>query len=136
MENVKIKLAALWIAVEFCFVYGDLLRLYSGDVVGGEGFGGIPTEGMPISLDLLWLIAAITMAIPIVMIVLSVMLKYKANRWTNIVVSILFIIYNIVGLSGGSYSSPYDKLLIILSLVFNVLIVWYAGRWRNQEIQP
>ena len=135
MVNVKIKLAALWIAVEFCFVYGDLLRLYSGDYVAGEGIGGIPVEGMLISLDLLWLIAAITMAIPIVMIVLSVMLKYKANRWTNIVVSILFIIYNIIGLSGG-YPSAYDKFLIILSLVFNVLIVWYAGRWRNQESQP
>ena len=136
MENVKIKLAALWVAVEFCFVYGDLLRLYSGDVIGGEGFGGIPIEDLPISMELLWLIAAITMAIPIVMIVLSVTLKYKSDRWTNIIVSILFIIYNIVGLSGGSYSSAYDKFLIILSLVFNVLIVWYAGRWRNQESQP
>ena len=133
MVNVKIKLAALWIAVEFCFVYGDLLRLYSGDFVAGEGFGGMPIEAVPISMELLWLIAAITMAIPIVMIVLSVMLKYKADRWTNIVVSILFIIYNIVGLSGGSYSSAYDKFLIVVSLVFNLLITWYAWRWRNQD---
>ena len=134
MNYMKIKLAALWIAVEFCFVYGDLLRLYSGDFVAGEGFGGLPVEAMPISMELLWLVAAITMTIPIVMIVLSIILNYKANRWTNIIVSILFIAYNTIGLSGG-YPSAYDKFLLIVSLVFNVLIVWYAWKWSNRESQ-
>ena len=134
MVNVKIKLAALWIAVEFCFVYGDLLRLYSGDFVAGEGFGGMPIEAMPISMELLWLIAAITMTIPIVMIILSLTLKYKANRWANIIVAIFFFAYNLIGLSGG-YPSAYDKFLLIVSLVFNVLTVWYAWRWRKQQGQ-
>jgi len=53
------------------------------------------------------------------------------NRWANIIVGILFVVINVIGLS--TYPWGYDKFLIIVGLVFNVLIVWYAWKWPKQE---
>jgi hypothetical protein len=127
MEDVQIKLSALWVALMFIWQQGDVLRLYSGDFLpGGED---ITSE--LISAEVMWLVSAIWMTIPVVMLFLSLTLNYKANRWSNIIVAIFFVVLNLIGL--GSYPWGYDKFLIIVGLVFNVLIVWYAWKWPKQE---
>lgn len=75
----------------------------------------------------MWLGIAILMVMPIVMVVLSVTLPYPANRWANIIVAVFFFLFNIVGLP--TYPSAYDKFLIAVSLVFNVLTIWFAWKW-------
>jgi len=67
------------------------------------------------------------MLIPIVMVVLSLTLKYPAIRWVTIIAAIVLFLFNIVGLP--TYPSAYDKFLIVVGLVFNVLTVWYAWKW-------
>ena len=119
--NVKLKLSVLWVAAMFCWVYGDLLRMYSGDFVPGELGGVLLTQEM-------WLVAAITMMIPVAMVFLSLELKYKANRRANIIVGIFYTGYNLIGLP--TYPSAYDQFLIIVGLVFTALIVWYAYKWK------
>ena len=126
MEDVQIKLSALWVAIMFIWQQGDVLRLYSGDFIVGEDIGD-----SLISQEMMWMVSAIWMTIPVVMLFLSLTLKYKANRWVNIIVAIFFVILNLVGLP--SYPWGYDKFLIIVALVFNVLIVWYAWKWPKQE---
>ncbi|MFC2046454.1 DUF6326 family protein [Chloroflexota bacterium] len=124
--NVKIKLSGLWVAAMFSWVYGDLLRLYSGDFGMGADIGG-----ELISPGMLWLASAITMIVPGAMVFLSLALKNKVNRWANIIIGIFYTGYNLVGLS--TYPSAYDKFLIMVSIVFTALIVWYAWRWPRQE---
>ena len=119
--NVKLKLSVLWIAAMFSWVYGDLLRMYSGDFVPGELGGVLLTQEM-------WLVAAITMMIPVAMVFLSLELKYKANRWANIILGIFYTGYNLIGLP--AYPSAYDQFLIIVGLVFTALIVWCAYKWK------
>lgn len=122
MVDVKIILSALWIAVEFLYQQGDVQRIYSGDFVPGE------TEvGGMMSPETIWMISAITMTIPVVMIILSLTLPYNANRWANIIVGLLFFLYTVVGV--GRYPSAFDRFLLLVSLVANVLTVWYAWRW-------
>ena len=75
----------------------------------------------------LWMVSAITMTIPIVMIILSLTLPYNANRWANIIVAIIFFVYTLVGIR--SYPSAYDRFLLAVSLVANVLTIWYAWNW-------
>jgi hypothetical protein len=75
----------------------------------------------------MWLGIAILMVIPILMVVLTLMLSHPVNRWANIIAAIFFFIFNIIGLP--TYPSAYDKFLIIVSLVFNVLTVWVAWKW-------
>ena len=81
--------------------------------------------------EVLYLGLAVLMVIPVVMVFLSLTLKYKANRWANIVLAAFFFVFNLIGLP--TYPSAYDKFLIVVGLAFNVLTVWYAWRWRKQE---
>ena len=81
------------------------------------------------SPEMMWMISAITMTIPVVMIILSLTLKYPVARWANIIVAIFWILYNLMALLGKSYPSAYDNFLLVVALVINVLTVWYAWNW-------
>ncbi len=70
---------------------------------------------------------AIVMVIPVVMVFLSLTLNDPVNCWANIIVAILFFVFNLIGLP--IYPSAYDKFLIIVGFVFNALTAWYAWKW-------
>lgn len=120
MADIQIKLSALWVALMLTYLLGDVLRIFSGDFKAGE------IGGMRITQEM-WLGIALLMVIPIVMVVLSLMLPHPVNRWANIIVAIFFFIFNLIGLP--TYPSAYDKFLIVVGLVFNLLTVWYAWNW-------
>ena len=120
MEDVQIKLSAIWVALMLTYLLGDVLRIFSGDFKAGE------IGGMKIGQGL-YLGMAILMVIPIVMVVLSMTLKQPVNRWANIIVAIFFFGFNLIGLP--TYPSLYDKFLIVVGLVFNLLTVWFAWKW-------
>ncbi len=71
---------------------------------------------------------AILMAIPIVMVFLSLALNYPFDRWANIIAAIIFLGFNLIGLP--TYRSAYDRFLIIVGLGFNVLTISYAWQWQ------
>ena len=116
MVDVKIILSLLWVACMLTYLLGDVFRIFSGDFTPGE------IEGKPLSQSV-WLGMAIIMVIPIVMVVLSLILDNPMNSWVNIIVAIIFIGFNLIGMKG---MKPFDKFLIIISLGFNLLTVWYA----------
>ena len=124
MLDVRIILSALWVALMFVFQQGDMLRIYSGDYKAGD-----LVFGKAMSPEMVWLVSAITMTIPVVMIFLSLTLKHPVNRWANIIVAIFWILYNLMALLGKSYPSAYDNFLLVVALVINVLTVWYAWKW-------
>lgn len=122
MLDVRIILSALWVALELLYQQGDVQRLYSGDFKPGEtDLGGM------MSPETLWMIAAITMTIPVAMIILSLILPHNVNRWLNIIVGSLFFLYTINGVC--MYPGAYDRFLLIVSLGVNALTVWYAWKW-------
>ena len=106
-------------------LWGDVQRICSGDFKPGDDLW----EGM-ITSEMLWMVAAVTMIIPGIMVFLSLALPSKVNRWANIIMGIFYTGYNLIGVS--SYSSAFDISLIILSIVFTVLVVWYAWKWPKQ----
>ncbi len=120
MQDVQIILSGIWVALMLTYLLGDVLRIFSGDYkkteMEGEKFGQIQ-----------WLGIAVLMVIPIVMIILTLTLGYPLNKWLNIVAALFFFVFNIIGLP--TYPSHYDRFLIIVGLVFNVLTVWYAWMW-------
>ena len=85
--NVKIKLAALWVALMFLYIYADIKSFFQQgiieEIVAGE------VAGILITPTLLW-VTAILMSVPGVMVLLSLTLKPQANRWINIIVGILY----------------------------------------------
>lgn len=124
MEDVRIKLSALWVALMLTYLLGDVLRIFSGDFKPGE------IEGMQ-ATQALYLGMAILLVLPVFMVFLSLTLPYKANRWANIILAVLLFVFNLIGLP--TYPSAYDQFLIIVGLVFNVLTVWYALKWKKIE---
>jgi hypothetical protein len=120
MEDVQIKLSALWASLMLTYLLGDVLRIFSGDFQAGEIGGKQVPQGMYLGM-------AVLMTIPIVMVFLSLTLKQPVNRWTNIIVAILLFGFNLIGLP--TYPSAYDKYLIVVGLAFNVLTVWFAWKW-------
>jgi len=130
MEQVRIKLSALWVCLMLTYFLGDVLRIFSGDFEAGE-IGGMAAS------QAIYLAVAIVLLIPIVMVFLSLTLKRPLNRWANIIVAIFLFGFNLVGFSG--YTGVYDRFLIVVGLVFNLLTVWYAWRWPKQvevEVTP
>ena len=120
MLDTRIILSGLWVATMLVYLLGDVLRIFSGDAKPGEVFGTEPTQG-------LWLGIAALMLIPILMVVLSLTLKYPAIRWVNIIVAVFWILFNLAGITG--YPGYYDKFLLAVSMVFNGITVWYAWKW-------
>jgi hypothetical protein len=101
------------------YLLGDVLRIFAGDFKAGEIQGVQATQAM-------WMVAALVMLIPIVMVVLSLTLKYPAIRWINIVAATFLVLFNIAGLP---YEGAYDNFLIFVGFVFNALTIWYAWKW-------
>jgi hypothetical protein len=120
MVDVRIILSGLWVALMLTYLLGDVLRIFAGDFVAGEIGGMQGTQAI-------WMAAALLMLIPILMVVLSLTLKYPAIRWVTIGAAIILFGFNLVGLP--TYPGAYDKFLIVVGLVFNVLTAWYAWKW-------
>jgi len=119
MDDVKIILSFIWVALMLCYLLGDVMRIFAGDFEPGK------LEGKPMSHKV-YLGLSIMMVIPILMVVMTLILDYPMNSWVNIIVAIFFFGFNLIGMKGMKI---YDKFLIIVSLGFNVLTVWYAFTW-------
>ncbi len=120
MLDTRIILAGLWIAFMLNNLWGDVLTIFTGDVILGEIDGAKFTQGMALGI-------AILMVTPILMVVLSLVLPQSANRWANIIVAGFWFLFNLAGLR--TYPGHYDKFLLVVSMVFNVITVWYAWKW-------
>ena len=120
VPEVRLRLAALWVALMLTHLLGDVLRLYSGDVTPGE-IGGqqLGQSG--------WLGIAVVMLIPIVMVLLSVTLTGQALRWASVIAAVGLFAFNVIGLPG--YPGLYDKFLILVGLVFYAITARSAWRW-------
>ena len=120
MEDIRIILSGIWIALMLTYLLGDVLRIFAGDFTAGQ------MEGVQMTQPML-LFMAILMLLPIVMLILSFTLGYPMIRWVTIIVAIALFLFNIVGLPG--YPGLYDKFLIVVGLGFNLLTIWYAWTW-------
>jgi hypothetical protein len=129
--NPRILLILLWVFYTVNFMYCDtLLKLEPGVLEGiMSGFTG----GGTVKITPGFLLGtAIMFEIPFLMIVLSGALKYRVNRWANIVAATLFIVAQIGSLFLG-VPSPMYIFYSTIEIAALLLIVWNAWKWRNTE---
>ncbi|MFW2339951.1 MAG: hypothetical protein ACN4GK_07860 [Acidimicrobiia bacterium] len=119
MDDVRIILSGLWVATMLTYLLGDVLRIFAGDFTAGEIDGEKASQWM-------WVLAAVMMLIPIVMLVLSLTVPYPAIRWTSIIAAGFLVLFNVAGLP---YPGVYDNFLIGVGFVFNAAVIWYAWTW-------
>ena len=70
--------------------------------------------------------------IPFLMAFLTVTFKEeKTNRWTNIIVGVIFVILNIYHFIEHALIEPTAHQLVIVgvTVIAALLIVWYALKW-------
>jgi hypothetical protein len=122
--DTKVLLSTLWIVVMINMLKADILSLY----IPGAAEEVARTAGeTPIAQ--LMLGGAIMMEISIVMIILSRVLKYRVNRWVNIVTSIITIAF----IWGGASSEPHYLFIGTVETICLLLIIWNAWKWTEQD---
>lgn len=123
--NVKIKLAALWASLMSCYIYGDYFSLYVPHKI--EKFiSGHTLLNSPLKL----LSAAVLLAIPALMICLSVLLKPLFNRWLNLIFGVFYTLLMLL-IAATTLSAWYSfyVFLAVLEAIISAAIVWYAFKW-------
>ena len=126
--NVKQKLAALWASFMFLYIYVDYFHLYMPgsikDILAGKVF---TFEIAPLFL----MIGLISVAIPALMIFLSVALGAKVNRLANIVIATVYIPYTLFNLVGEVWI--HMVLGAIVEVILLLLVIRYAWKWPKQQ---
>jgi len=131
MLDVRIILAALWVAGMLSSLNGDTYRL--SDPIALQSI--IANTGPVVVSSELLLVMSIIFVIPILMSVLTLTLKYPVSRWANRIIGILyamiilaFWVLVLVLRSAGS-----EIVWSTAQLVFALLVVWYAWKWPDPK---
>jgi predicted anti-sigma-YlaC factor YlaD len=98
--EMKTKLSTLWIFVMLNMIFADILSFMDSKFLQElmTGYAG----DVQITPSFL-LLAAVCLEIPIAMVLLSRLLKYRINRWANIMAGIFTILFVI----GGGSTAPH-----------------------------
>jgi hypothetical protein len=107
----------LWIFATLNYVYADVVTLFDKSVT--------TTLSQTTLLG-----AAVLVETAIAMVLLSRVLKYKANRWANIVVG---AINTVAVLASLLIATPalYYLFFGIIEIATTLVIIWKAWTWRN-----
>ena len=121
--HVKIKMSALWASVMFLYIYADYFGLYVPGQLQGMLAGkmvplGPTTQGLLLGTSLM-------MAIPSVMVFLSLALKPNLSRWLNIILGVIYTLIILLAMWTWAFYIFYG----ILEVMLTGLIAWYAWTW-------
>ena len=118
----KVYFSTLWIVVMINVAMADIFGFMMDKMAGTAAPEiQVPQIGM--------LIFAIIMEIPILMIFLSRVLKYKGNRWANIIAAIITVVFIV---AGGSLDMVY-VFFATVEIVCLGLIIWNAWKWSSTD---
>jgi len=127
--HVRFKLAALWTSLMFCYVYGDYFGLYQPgklqDMLDGRmGPLGPTTQAVLLGTSLL-------LAIPALMVAMSLLLSPALSRWSNILMGLAYTLVMAVSMPGAWL---FYLFFGFIEMLLTVSIVWYAWRWPRQAM--
>mgnify|MGYP005990669357 CR=1 FL=1 len=118
--NIRMTLVLLWIVVMVNMLFADIFGIMV-ELVEGN------TLNIPGDVKTVMAIAAVVTNVPILMIILSWVLPYKANRLANISAALFTILYVI----GGGSSMPHYLIIASIEVVLLVIIFIKALKWRT-----
>jgi len=122
---VRAKLAAAWTSFMFLYAYVDILNFFTPGVIEDILDGRV----FEFDLSQTFSTTALTLvAIPALMVVLSMTLPARVNRITNLIVAALYVPVTAFNVVGGSWLFFYG-LGVVLELILLALIVRFAWTW-------
>ena len=119
----RLKLSALWASLTFCYLYGDYFGLYKPGklqhMLEGAGPLGQASQGSLLFVSLL-------LAIPGLMVLLTLALPVRLTRWLNLGLAVFYAIFVALTMPGAwwfylAYSS--------IEIALCGAIAWLAWRW-------
>ena len=115
MQGVKAKLSTLWAFATFNYVYADVVTLF--DKAGTFHYDQVFLLG-----------AAVLVEIPIAMVILSRILKYRAGRLANIIAG---AVMTVIQASTLFVATPtvYYIFFSVIEIATTLGIVWSAWKW-------
>ncbi|MBS0386427.1 MAG: hypothetical protein JSS00_13890 [Proteobacteria bacterium] len=123
----SVTLALLWTSLMFLYIYNDYFSLYmphtiEGMMAGRVGPLGPATEPVMIGVSMM-------LAVPALMIVLSVALPPTLSRWLNVLMGLVYTAIEVM-----TFSEPHSfyKIVVGLEIVLTLWIVWRALRWPRK----
>jgi hypothetical protein len=116
----KTLLSTLWIVVLINMLFADIYSIVVEFVDGGA-------LDIPGDVKTIMAVAAIVTNIPIMMILLSRVLAYRANRIANIAAGIFTILYVV----GGGSAMPHYIIVATIEVALLVAIIWNAWKWKE-----
>ena len=126
--NVRVKLAALWTAFMFFYIYVDFFGLFKKGFIEDILNGKIYT--FDISQTFL-LIGLFLTTIPAIMIFLSAMLPASASRRTNLIVATIMIPYTLFNLAGEFWAHMLYGAAVEVAIL--LLVIRYAKKWPTLQ---
>ena len=129
IKNKRVILSTLWIFVTLNYLYCDLVGLM--DSVLLNQYIAVEVNGMEINQGFL-LAGAVLMEIPIAMVILSLILSYKSNRWANIIAGLIKTIVMILTMFVGP--TLYYVFFGTIEIATTIFIVFYAWNWSEVKI--
>lgn len=131
---VQAKLAAAWTSFMFLYIYVDYFHLHKPGVIDNLR-AGVVFE-FDISPTLLTMMLA-SVAIPALMVMLSMTLPARVNRATNLVVASLYIPYSVVNAAGESWDwAFFYGLSIGLEVLLMAFVLRSAWTWPRRTASP
>lgn len=127
-ERMPMLLSKLWVFLSLNYILCDLLSNMEMSVLRGLFDGNI--AGILMTQGFL-LLAGISLEIPFLMLVLSTILPFKANRIINIGAGILMILYQFGSFFAGSSVTLHYLFFSIVEILGNAIIVVLAFRWKR-----
>jgi hypothetical protein len=124
--NVRLKLSALWVALLFVFAYVDIFAAYRADIIGGVLEGRI--AGFQVDQTFL-LLTTIYVAIPSVMVFLTLVLRPRVAQWATLILAALYMLSIVASTIGETWW--YYYLGSAIECVLLAAAIRYAWRWRS-----
>ena len=130
MEDVKIKLAVFWLFIAVAMSANTILYLIVPGVIDEIRAGEI--VGMQAGAELILGMAIVYYWVPLVMAVISLTLKDKANRWANIILGVFYAVFILFELTMNvtTVAYPYAILMDVSVFAVAALIARYAWKWK------
>jgi len=129
---VQAKLAAAWTSFMFLYAYVDILGFFKPGTID-DILVGVVWE---FDVSQVFMVVALSlMAVPILMVFLSMTLPARANRLMNLIVAPIYVVVSAFNALGESWTYYYT-LSIGLEVIVLALIVRYAWTWPRRTASP
>jgi hypothetical protein len=130
----KVILSTLWIFAVLNYIYADVFTSFFNPIFQPEEtkeFLSGQVGSIQITQEFV-LFFAIIMETAIAMVLLSRILKYSLNRWTNIIVAIIHTASVAWSMTEGALNFYY-VFFALIEIATTLFIIWYAWTWPKPK---